>query len=360
MKAILKQIHIISLTDVPNGAENVMLKMAITVKGHLIFVKKHKNLNLDIPDDLIRRHLSNSSILVGLLKLIPLLGTFKKDEIVMSTHPYLNAFLGFFKRIGYLKTQLIVRECTSVFTRFSGFKKMAYLILYRLGYPATDLVICQTDVMKSQFLKHNQFMHQHRVLVQANPVDFSRLTFLAKQPIKDDESATEFICAAGRLIPDKGFDVLIKAFRIIKKFNPEIKLFLLGEGKEEQALTQIIENHNLQDTVFLKGHIANPAPYFKNAKLCVVSSINEGFPNVLLEMMALNQTVVSTICAGGISSIPNITKVEPNNVEALALGIEKALLKPNTNQDNPHINYLKKRTPKKFAQSILKALAKQS
>ncbi|MFZ4263637.1 glycosyltransferase [Sphingobacterium sp. HJSM2_6] len=357
MRANFKQTNIISLTDMAGGAENVMLKLAKAVNAKLIFVKKSSESRLDIPNQISVKYLSNGSIILGLLKLIPLLVKFKEDEILMSTHPYLNAFLGFFKRIGYLKTQLIVRECTSVFTRFSGLKKITYLFLYRLGYPAADLVICQTDIMKDQLLKHNVFISQNRVLVQQNPLDLSEMYFLAKQFNIHEEA--EFICAAGRLIPEKGFDILIKTFKIIHKSYPQLKLFLLGEGRERSALIKLIEDHNLQSAVFLKGYIANPAPYFKSAKLCVVSSLKEGFPNVLLEMMALNQSVVSTICAGGISTIPNITTVEVNNVEALAQAILNTLLKPKIQNYNPHLNYLQERSVEKFAKSIFIALAQQ-
>lgn len=351
-----KEISLISLTDKPSGAENVLLKMAINVNGKLIFIAKSKDIHLDIPDDLSKVYISRN-IYIGMLKLIPLLGKLKKDEIVMSTHPYLNAYLGFFKRIGYLKSQLIARECTSVFTRFSGVKKLAYQIIYEVGYPAVDLVICQTDIMKTQLMDHNAFLDSTRVIVQPNPVDFDKMILLGNEPFVEDDVNTEFICTAGRLIPEKGFDVLIKAFKILHKSYPNLKLYILGEGKERQVLNQLIENYKLENSVILKGHISNPAPYFKNAKLCVVSSIKEGFPNVLLEMMALNPVIVSTLCAGGIASIPNITTVEVNNSEALAAAMQNTLIN-NQFESNPHVDFLLERSPKNFAESTLRALAR--
>lgn len=357
MKSICRhKINLISLSDKPGGAENVLLKMAISVRGELIFIAKSKDIHLDIPDNLSRQYLSNKNILVGMIKLIPFLGKLKKDEIVMSTHPYLNAYLGFFKRIGFLKTQLIVRECTSVFTRFYGVKKLAYQIIYKIGYPAVDLVICQTDVMKTQLMNHNRFLDPTRVIVQPNPVDVEKMILLGNLPLIEQERKDEFICTAGRLIPEKGFDILIKAFEIVHQSYPNLKLYILGEGKEKPALTQLIAHCGLQRAVVLKGHISNPAPYFKNAKLCVVSSLTEGFPNVLLEMMALNPAVVSTICAGGINSIPNISTVEVNNIEALATAMLETL-KNNQPKHNPHLEFLLERSPKNFAKSTLSALA---
>ena len=358
MKANITKIYYILLTDAPGGAENVILMMAKNREGKLIFARSNP-ISLNIPENLETKYLSRNSILLGLIKLIPILGKLKKDEIVMSTHPYLNAILGITKRIGYLKTQLIVRECTSVFSRFSGIKKLIYLLIYRLGYPAADLVVCQTELMKEQFLEHNSFIDQRRVLVQPNPVDLKRLKTLSQQSLSDNEKQTEFICTAGRLIPEKGFDILIQAFKIVREENPNLELLILGEGPERNKLNALIENNNLQNAVILKGHISNPAPYFKNAKICVVSSIKEGFPNVLLEMMSLNNAVISTLCAGGISSIPNITKVEVNNIKALANAIKNELLIIHKSDFNSNLDYLEKRSPAIFTTSILNALIPQ-
>lgn len=350
------KINLISLTDRPNGAENVLLKMAISVNGNLIFIAKNQDTRLVIPENLSKKYLSHKSKVVGMIKLLPLLAKMHKDQIVMSTHPYLNAYLGFCKRIGLFKNQLIVRECTSIFTRFSGFKKFVYQILYKLGYPAADLVVCQTDTMLNQLLDHNPFLDSSRVIVQPNPIDVDKIMDLGNEHLNQIHEGEQFICTAGRLIPEKGFDILIQAFGILRKSNPKIKLIILGEGKEREKLTNLISDLELQQSVVLNGHIANPVPYFKHAKVCVVSSITEGFPNVLLEMMASNPAVVSTMCAGGIDSIPNITTVEVNNVLALATAIQNTLDNTQT-KDNPHIDYLLKRSPQNFSQSILRALA---
>ncbi|MBT2561450.1 glycosyltransferase [Pedobacter sp. ISL-68] len=351
-----KRMIFISLTDAPNGAENVLLMMATAVNGEMYFLKKHPFTGLKISEGISKRYLSKKTIFWGFVKLVPILRKYKKDDVLMSTHPYLNAFLGFLKLIGYLRSKLIVRECTSVFTRFTGIKKRIYQIIYRIGYPAVDLVVCQTTLMKMQLLDHNSFLSKHKILVQPNPVDFNKIIAKSDQPLINGDAKLDFICSAGRLIPEKGFPILIKAFKLIQQEYPKLKLLVLGEGKERASLINIIEENNLSDSVFLKGQIDNPAPYFKQAKLCVVSSIKEGFPNVLLEMMSVNSAVVSTLCAGGISEIPAITKVEVNNVEALAKAMGEKL-KHNQNPDaETAMQYLYGRRPEIFAQSILNAL----
>lgn len=348
------------MTDLPNGAENVLLKMAIAVNGELMFVCKSKGNSLIIPDNLQKTYLSHRSIFSGVIKLVQGLRKLNNNHIVMSTHPSVNVLLGFLKRIGYLKAKLIVRECTSVFTRFYGLKKLVYLVLYKLGYPGVDLVICQTEIMKNQLLIHNPFLNGKNIVVRPNPIDLEKLVSLAQLPLDYVESQVKYICSAGRLIPEKGFDILIKAFNLLHKKHPELKLYIFGEGKEKEKLNEIIKENNLSEIVILKGYTSNPAPYFKNAKLCVVSSRVEGFPNVLLEMMALNSSVVSTLCAGGISSIPHIITAKTDNVEDLEASMHQALIcseKSDTNEFNPHVDFLNERTPSHYAQSVLEAIA---
>lgn len=356
MKTLKQKITFISLTDAPNGAENVLHMMANAVEGDMVFLKKQPFSGLKVSENIGKTYLSERSLFNGFAKLLPLLRQFSRDDVLMSTHPYLNAFLGFLKRIGYLRSKLIVRECTSVFTRFQGMKKRIYEIIYRMGYPAVDLVVCQTGLMKEQLLLHNPFLAKVKVLVQPNPIDFNKIVAKSNQPLINGDAKLDFICSAGRLIPEKGFPVLIEAFKLIKAGHPQLKLLLLGEGKERELLTRIIAENDLTGSVLLKGQIDNPAPYFKQAKLCVVSSIKEGFPNVLLEMMSVNNAVVTTLCAGGINEIPAIAKVEVNDAKALAHAMNETLQKPQTESGNIATQYLYGRRPEVFAQSILSAL----
>jgi len=356
MKANQKQFQVISLSDMPNGAEQVLLKMAVVINGELIFLKRNNGSRLVIPSNIGSRFLSSNNILFGLLKLLVLIRAFKRDEVVMSTHPYLNAYLGFFKRLGWLRSKLIVRECTSVFTRFSGLKKYLYSLIYKLGYPGVDLVICQTELMKEQLLRHNRFINESKTLVQPNPVDLPTLFEQAKKTLTFEENELQFICAAGRLIPEKGFDILIKAFNIVHQKYPQLKLLILGEGRELGSLLELVRELSLAKSVIFKGHIANPMPYYKKAKLCVISSIKEGFPNTLLEMMALNKAIVTTLCAGGIDAIPDISKVAIKNVDALANAMLNTIAGSNSAPGEAVMAYLDQRSPKIFAQSLLQAI----
>ncbi|SEN46435.1 Glycosyltransferase involved in cell wall bisynthesis [Mucilaginibacter gossypiicola] len=345
----------VSITDKANGAENILLQAARASSASLLFLKKVDNGGLNLPDDLHVEYVSTGSILSGFWGLIKSLSNYRTDHIVFSTHPYLNAYLGFLKRIGYLKSKLIVRECSSVLTRYSGLKKLSYQIAYWLGYPGVNLVVCQTCSMRDVFVQHLPYIDKQKVIIQKNPIDIEQNLIKAEAPLPVADKGAEFICAAGRLIPEKGFDLLIMAFDEIKSSRPNLKLFIFGEGPEQITLENLIGELKLTDRVILKGWIANPMPFFKHAKACVVSSIKEGFPNVLLQMMILNPVVISTNCAGGIDEIPGIYLAEADNVNSLTTAINNALNAKKHNKDLI-MQYVEDRTPEIFIKSILNAL----
>lgn len=352
VKAQNRRLVFVSMTNAVGGAENVLQMLARVENSPVIFLKRVFS-NVYGSGSGKEVYLTERSLVTGFLKLLKELRGLKDGDILFSTHPYLNAYLGLMKRIGFIKGPLIVRECSSIFSRYSGLKRLSYRLAYKLGYPSVDVVICQTDLMRMELLSHNSFIPPGRAVVLENPLDLNLIREKAAELLNEDDANSNFICAAGRLISIKGFDVLIRSFTSIASVDPDLKLVILGEGRERNNLNNLIKELNLEGRVVLKGHVDNPVPFFKHARVCVVSSIQEGFPNVLLEMMAVNASVVSTLCAGGIEKIPFISKVEVNSVSALSSAITQALAGEYKSDLENVDRYLKQRTPASFMNLVL-------
>jgi glycosyltransferase involved in cell wall biosynthesis len=246
----------------------------------------------------------------------------------------------------------IARESTTVFTRFKGKALMKYSMLYKLGYRKINLLICQTDLMKTQLLYHfPKIAKRAKVEVVPNPINKSQIE--AQSKLKANINLPkEYIVAAGRLIELKGFDLLIASLVKLKENYPNLKLVILGRGNLKDTLEYQAESLGIKNDVIFAGHVSNVYPYFKNAKVCAVSSRIEGFPNVLLQMMSQNNNVISTTCAGGIEEIPNITTVETNNLESLYEGIKETLKNFNKSKINIHNEYLNQRDISGFIERI--------
>ena len=128
------------------------------------------------------------------------------------------------------------------------------------------------------------------------PHNINKVRELANEfEVKDD-----YIVAVGGLSKRKNYDLLIKTY---SKLNTNLKLFIIGRGKEEKNLKNLIKKLKLEDKVKLLGFKENPYPYIKNAKLLVSSSMSEGLPRVLVEALILNTPIVSTLSSNGIYEV---------------------------------------------------------
>ena len=263
--------------------------------------------------------------LAHVLKQIYYLSRSANLTFTFSSHTYINGMLGILRRVSLLRTKhLVFRESTTLFTRYHGFKILTYRVLYWIGYGASDLVICQTQRMKTQLIQNIKKASNWHVKVIPNPIELQ----LVKHMAKEDSLVNirgDYIVAAGRLIPVKGFDILMESYSALRQEFPNLSLVILGEGPERDSYKRLIKSLNIENSVHLIGHVSNPIPFFKGAKACVVSSLVEGFPNVLLQMMAVNDIIVSTTCAGGIDNIMGLFTCDPNSVHQLTSTIIKAL-----------------------------------
>jgi glycosyltransferase involved in cell wall biosynthesis len=106
----------------------------------------------------------------------------------------------------------------------------------------------------------------------------------------------------GRLVPQKDFTTLIRAFARLRRVVAA-KLLILGEGPERGRLNTVIRDLQLEADVELAGFAPNPFAYMRRAAAVVLSSRYEGFGNVLVEAMACGTPVVSTDCPSGPSEI---------------------------------------------------------
>jgi glycosyltransferase involved in cell wall biosynthesis len=104
--------------------------------------------------------------------------------------------------------------------------------------------------------------------------------------------------AIGRLVNQKGFSYLLEAIELVNRKIPA-RLIIIGDGELKPKLEKQAEEIAIKDKVDFLGIKKNPFAYMAKCDLFVLSSLFEGFPNVLLEAMALGLPVVSTNCPYG-------------------------------------------------------------
>lgn len=217
-----------------------------------------------------------------------------RPHVVLTTLSHMNLMLAIVKPLLPRSTRLVARE-SSVLSEVIRSERHPVLWkwAYRRYYPRLDHIVCQSRVMQDDLCK--QFgVSRHKTSLIPNPVD---LEVIARQSADVAESshrrsdAVRFV-AVGRLVPVKGFDILLQAMYLIDA--PQVQLDLLGDGPELPRLRALADSLGLLSRVHFCGFQSNPYRWMRGADALILSSRYEGLPNVVIEALACGTPVVST------------------------------------------------------------------
>lgn len=159
-------------------------------------------------------------------------------------------------------------------------------------YPLAYAVVAQTDAAAA-FLARQ---YGDKAIGIANPVmpPATGAPMMLKRPA---------VIGLGRLSPEKGFDLLLRAFARIARRFPDWHLYIFGEGSERVRLEALLRDHGLTDRIHLPGAIAEPTAALRAGDLFVLPSYIEGFSLALCEAMACGLPAVATDCSSGPRSV---------------------------------------------------------
>jgi len=150
---------------------------------------------------------------------------------------------------------------------------------------------------------NNFNVDREKVFVIYNPYDIDKINELAQEQLSEDYQKffhnSRVIINTGRLSKQKNQEELIEIFYNLSKKYDDIKLCILGEGFLKEKLLEKIANLGLEERILLTGFQKNPFPFLKNSNIFALTSLYEGFPNVLLEAMICGLPVVSYDCESG-------------------------------------------------------------
>lgn len=202
----------------------------------------------------------------------------------------------------------------------------AWHLLRRLVYPFADALVCQTD----QALKRFMAMTRVRGFTIPNPVLPPPGT--ARSQSEPSLPARRVLIAMGRLVPQKGFDLLLEAFARLAPRHPDWNLTVLGSGPMLATLKTQRESLGLNDRIQFAGAVADPFSFLRSADMFVFSSRFEGFGMALAEAMACGLPAVSFDCPEGPSvlirnGIDGVL-VPPEDVNALTAALDRLMADP--------------------------------
>jgi glycosyltransferase involved in cell wall biosynthesis len=180
-----------------------------------------------------------------------------------------------------------------------GVRRSLGLELTRKAYRAADCVLVNSAALArdmADFLDSGE----SAVRVIRNPLDIESISRGANEGVKAIEGP--FIFSAGRLVHQKGYDVLVRAFAA-SGFRNSHKLVIAGEGPELNVLQALASELGVAGQVVFPGFQKNPWAWMRHCDLYTLSSRWEGCPSALAEALVCGAPAVATDCRFGPSEL---------------------------------------------------------
>ena len=215
----------------------------------------------------------------------------------------------------------------------TSFKGRIYTSLELLSNQSLDLYITVSEKDRQSLLKAGLTEEKIQLIYNAVDINFSALPGDAEWlRQKLDLPPDSVVCTAvGRLVPVKGYDVLVSALQSIAAKVPQLFCLIVGEGESKEELSTQIREMGLEGRIRLLGYYdrENAMSVLKASDIFVMPSRYEGTPIALLEAAALARPILAS-ATGGIPELVHHEEhaflVPPGDPTALAQGLLKLTL----------------------------------
>lgn len=182
-----------------------------------------------------------------------------------------------------------------------------YTKRYAHALKTSDAMFFNSEYQRAFYLKRFP-KDAEKCFVSYNIIDFEGILKQSGEPVETEfaefiSGHTPNIAAAGRFCSEKGFEHLIRAFKLARDKLPALGLILIGDGALRSAYEKLINEFGMGADIYMTGFQQNPYKYMAEADMFVLSSVTEGFPNVIPEAMVCGLPVISTNCFTGPAEI---------------------------------------------------------
>lgn len=293
------------------GAERVMLSLAcgFAARGHdvqMVLAKREGAYVDELPLGLRIIGLDNSRVICSVPGLRSWLREERPDLLVSAmTHANVVSLIAAHFSIGMRRVVPTEHVALRQMQRYSQSRTERFLPpLARALYPRAGRVIAVSEGVADQIRTDLRLKHSH-VAIAYNPIVDATLRKKMKESVDHPwlvEDKTPVVIGTGRLTTQKDFGTLLRAFAILRT-KRAARLMILGEGEKRRELEDLATELGIAPDVCLPGFVQNPVRYMRRAHVFALSSIFEGFGNVIVEAMASGLPVVSTDCPSGPAEI---------------------------------------------------------
>jgi glycosyltransferase involved in cell wall biosynthesis len=241
---------------------------------------------------------------------IPRLARFLRAEqpdILLSNLDHNNVAAMLAAKLAMVRTKVVICQHNALSSGFSGDLSWTYRFIplaYRALSPFMGAAVAVSEGLATE-LHDLAGLPASKIHLIHNAVIGPEFEARAQDPVAHpwlDERTEPVFVTAGRLVPAKDHGTLLRALAVHRRSHSG-RLLVLGAGTLQDGLQTLSRDLGIADAVDFLGFQPNPLPYFRRADAFVLSSVSEGFGNVLVEAMGCGTPVISTDCAHGPAEI---------------------------------------------------------
>lgn len=278
----------------------------------------------------------------------------KEYDVLYTTHTHVNALFSMLIKFRLLSVRKhVARESTVIYDRFFGIKKIIMDILYFL-YRDIDVLVFQTEYMRERLLEEVPRLEGLNSKVIRNPINVKYINDKLSGSYVNFSNKYEIVFV-GRLVKVKNLTLVLNCLKELSLLTKDLNLTVVGSGEGEPELKKLAESLQIEQYVTFVGNVDNPYVFMKRADLGLVSSLKEGFPNVIIEMMASGtKKIITTPCAGDLDTLPQVNVLKGFSKEEMT---EAIINEWKTRSDNSscYRKYAQSINVDKFVHQLLKA-----
>lgn len=255
----------------------------------------------------------------------------RRHDVIVGTQELVSTYAAW--AAGRLTGKPVIGWLHTIIQKYLTQVPRTHALLTRFVYRRIDQVVCVSAGVRNALVAWfgESIAGYSRVIHNAFDAHVHRQAGAVSTGAEPDPSPGEpTLIAVGRLVHLKGFDLLIRAHRLVLDRGIAHRLVILGEGDARPELEALARDLGVTETLRLPGFVATPWEHLRRADVFVLSSRLEGFPMVLLEALAAGLPIVAADCEAGPREVLKGGElgilVRPEDPAALADALERILL----------------------------------
>ena len=254
-------------------------------------------------NDVKRYNLNTHKISFSILKINKYLNS-KKFDVIISMIQETNIIIGISSIFSSYKSIILGREANTLnkVKNLNFFRRIIYTTVLKFSYRRLHAIISNSNDTRNDLYEMNIKSKKNiNKIIYNHVIDKENFKHQKSNLFRHKWAAAEFkkILIAGRLVEQKNHKFCLKVFKNLYLENKNLRLIVLGDGQLKNMLINYSIDLNISEAVDFIGFKENVYDYMKMCDVLVVTSLYEGFGNILVEALFNYMHIVSINCKGG-------------------------------------------------------------